>query len=318
MQKERLIGIDLLKVLAVFLVMNSHMRICYPKYSALATGGAIGDALFFFASGYTLLLSSNQGGAITYFIKRIKRIYPSLFGVSLIAYFFFGAKFDIYSIITGENYWFISCILVYYILFWPIKKFSSRINFWKLFVVCSILVMLLGLFVRSFTITVNIYGGGVYRLIFYFIFMLLGAIMGVKRFSFNTKYNLCGLTFCLISYYTIIYLTPYSVVQVFSLIPLLGIAFFSILLFNEECIDRSIKNHIFVRKAIYIIGSLCLDTYLIQKYIITDVINALFPLNIPIIMIAILVSSYILNILANLIRNIVCLNKFTLSSIFLH
>lgn len=64
MQKERLIGIDLLKVLAVFLVMNSHMRICYPKYSALATGGAIGDALFFFASGYTLLLSSNQGGQL--------------------------------------------------------------------------------------------------------------------------------------------------------------------------------------------------------------------------------------------------------------
>ena len=51
---------DIMKCLAVLLVMNSHMDLLYGKYSALATGGAIGDVLFFFASGYTILLG--RGG----------------------------------------------------------------------------------------------------------------------------------------------------------------------------------------------------------------------------------------------------------------
>ena len=56
MNQSRVPAIDILKFFAVFLVMNSHMEICYPKFQFLATGGAIGDALFFFASGFTLFL----------------------------------------------------------------------------------------------------------------------------------------------------------------------------------------------------------------------------------------------------------------------
>lgn len=52
--KTRDISIDIVKFFAVFLIINSHADICYPKYSVLATGGAIGDALFLFCSGYTL------------------------------------------------------------------------------------------------------------------------------------------------------------------------------------------------------------------------------------------------------------------------
>ena len=43
--KERNIGIDILKFLAVLLITNSHMELLYGKYSVLATGGTIGDAL---------------------------------------------------------------------------------------------------------------------------------------------------------------------------------------------------------------------------------------------------------------------------------
>lgn len=45
--KERNIGIDVLKFLAVILIANSHMELAYGKYSVLATGGTIGDVLFF-------------------------------------------------------------------------------------------------------------------------------------------------------------------------------------------------------------------------------------------------------------------------------
>lgn len=46
--KQRDISIDILKFFAVLLITNSHMEPLYGEYSQLATGGAIGDVLFFF------------------------------------------------------------------------------------------------------------------------------------------------------------------------------------------------------------------------------------------------------------------------------
>lgn len=54
--KQRDISIDILKFIAALIITNSHMELLYGKYGALATGGAIGDVLFFFASGFTLFL----------------------------------------------------------------------------------------------------------------------------------------------------------------------------------------------------------------------------------------------------------------------
>lgn len=56
MAQNRNVGIDILKCIAAILITNSHMGMLYGKYSVLATGGAIGDALFFFVSGFTLFL----------------------------------------------------------------------------------------------------------------------------------------------------------------------------------------------------------------------------------------------------------------------
>ena len=78
-------GIDWLKVLAVFLVMNSHMQICYPKYGFLASGGAIGDALFFFASGFTLFLGRTMRFD-NWYKRRINRIYPSIIATAIITW----------------------------------------------------------------------------------------------------------------------------------------------------------------------------------------------------------------------------------------
>lgn len=54
--EKRDIAIDVVKFLAVLLIINSHADCMYPKFQLLATGGAIGDCLFLFCSGFTLLL----------------------------------------------------------------------------------------------------------------------------------------------------------------------------------------------------------------------------------------------------------------------
>ena len=54
--KQRDISIDILKFFAVLLITNSHMEPLYGEYSQLATGGAIGDVLFFFFFLFILFL----------------------------------------------------------------------------------------------------------------------------------------------------------------------------------------------------------------------------------------------------------------------
>ena len=71
---HRDISIDIIKFLAVFLIINSHMDSLYTRWSILATGGAIGDVLFLFCSGYTLLLSNKKENFIDWYKRRIIRI----------------------------------------------------------------------------------------------------------------------------------------------------------------------------------------------------------------------------------------------------
>lgn len=68
-------------------------------------------------------------------------------------------------------------------------------------------------------------------------------------------------------------------------------------------IDRLFEKKIF-GNVLFIIGNLCLESYLIQKYIFTDALNGLFPLNIPVIMISVLIAAYLLHILSGIITQI--------------
>ena len=59
--KKRNDAIDILKFLAVVLILNSHFdKIYLPPFDKLATGGTIGDAMFFLCSGFTMLLGGGQ------------------------------------------------------------------------------------------------------------------------------------------------------------------------------------------------------------------------------------------------------------------
>lgn len=88
--KDRDYSIDILKFLAVFLIINSYMDALYVKYSMLVTGGAIGDTLFLFASCYTLLLSKRKLSFDNWYKRRISRIYPSVFVCVVIGTLFMG------------------------------------------------------------------------------------------------------------------------------------------------------------------------------------------------------------------------------------
>ena len=65
--------------------------------------GALGDALFFFCSGFTLFLG-RLGSFDNWYKRRINRIYPSVIGWAVISTFFFGYQSDVKSmILTGGD-----------------------------------------------------------------------------------------------------------------------------------------------------------------------------------------------------------------------
>lgn len=137
--KERNIGIDILKFFAALLITNSHMELLYGKYSVLATGGAIGDVLFFFCSGFTLFLG-RMGRFDNWYKRRINRIYPTVFAWAILGAFLLKQNYSMdYTIIHGGG-WFVTCIMIYYVILYFIQRFMLSHLKWVFGVVILICI----------------------------------------------------------------------------------------------------------------------------------------------------------------------------------
>lgn len=295
------IAIDVLKVFAVLLVLNSHMSICYPQYKFLSTGGAFGDALFFFCSGFTLFLGKLDRFD-TWYKRRLSRILPALFTVAIFAGVFFQKGDSIIDILTARRYWFIQAILGYYILLYPIRKYIHRV--WPLFI-GSILVTftIYLLFFRDNTSTF-IYSNLVFRKILFFIFMLQGALLGRGNQERNCTYIDFFMLFLSIgAWYGIMYVWGNSPIQICSLIPLLGFTYYLFKLCHCKFFERMYHKK-YIGDLIYIMGALCLEVYLVQIYLFTTALNYIFPINIPIVMGYIFLVAYALNFCSQLFKAI--------------
>lgn len=296
--KERNIAIDILKVVAVFMVMNSHMEICYPKYSFLATGGAIGDALFFFASGFTLFLGRHMRFD-NWYKRRINRIYPSILATAIFVYVVWGFTENIGDILLGKRYWFIGCILVYYVLLYPIKEFKE--GYYSPHIMALGGAICIVVYFCFFNNGSSFYGRGLFRCLAYFLIMLQGAVIGKNMNGY--QYKPVHILFLLLSvglWYGLFFIGKNSWILLFSFIPLMGVTRY---LYMVCCapIFRSMYNMKVFGSVLYIVSQLCLEVYLIQKFVFTDTLNNIFPLNIPIVMISVILIAYVIKTLSNLI-----------------
>ena len=111
-------NITLIKFLAAIFITWSHLGVMFPDtIRGLITGGAIGDGLFFFCSGYTLFLG-RKDGFFNWYKRRISRIYPTIIMWALLSSAFFSWEWNVTDTITTPKYWFIPCIMVYYAIFY--------------------------------------------------------------------------------------------------------------------------------------------------------------------------------------------------------
>ena len=297
---KRNIAIDLLKFLAVFLVMNSHMAICYPRYSFLSTGGAMGDALFFFASGFTLFLGKPMRFD-NWYKRRISRIYPGIFAASIFAFIIWGFKEDFGDVLIGKRHWFIGCILVFYIFLYPIKNIGEGKYTKNIIVIWTLVGAIFYYFV--FDGFINFYGdGGFYRWFIFFLFMLQGAWMGKQQNNYQFKWIYVVLwVICSFAWFALFHFGNGNGLFFLSLFALLGFTRYTYLIFTAPFFEK-LYNHLISGNIIYIISQLCLEVYLIQKHVFTDQLNSIFPINIPIIMMAVLIVAYMVKMLSEVIH----------------
>jgi peptidoglycan/LPS O-acetylase OafA/YrhL len=185
--------ISLLRFLATVAITNSHFGELYPiGYSSLATGGMIGNAIFFFCSGYTLYLSivKTKLNSYRWLLKRLFRLYPSIWIFRIFTFLFLGKTLFWFNFLI-PGYWFLNAIIIFYILFYFIVRYFHKYLNWifgLLFVLCFFNFSLQTFQYQKFIIeqTSNIY----YLHYFYlFAIMLFGSYCAQKRENLQIRKN---------------------------------------------------------------------------------------------------------------------------------
>lgn len=304
--KERNISIDILKCFAALLITNSHMGSLYGEYSFLATGGCIGDVLFFFCSGFTLFQKPMEGVRKfpDWYKRRINRIYPTVVAIALLGCLFFHTHWDMVDIIFAKGYWFVPCIMLYYIAIFFVGSYL-RARILTIGVLVALGSAVWFWFVYD-TPGFSLYGHNFVRWFLFFDFMLLGAHMGsmpqaIKSRPVADAILLLSSIACFYAMFIAgIKVKSLSMLQYFSFIPLL----FAMYCFYKvgasrwaEKIYKSKTGHFCIR----FISGLCLEIYMVQLLLLTDKMNHLFPLNILIMFAIIFVAAYLTRCLARLI-----------------
>lgn len=276
------------------------MESLYGKYNILATGGAIGDVLFFFCSGFTLFLGQERRFD-NYYKRRINRIYPTVLMWALMASVFFRQPYDMTYIVLYGGGWFVSCIMIYYVVLHFIRKFAF--NHLKAVFFFFALLTLVWYWLIDKPIGYNMYGATYLKWCHYFLFMLLGAILGshpIQR-KISLKWDSLKLLVCILLFYGIlITCRKWEIsqnMQVISLLPLWGTTYYFYKVCKSDALKRIYSTR-FIGPVMKTISGLCLEVYLVQGVLFTDRFNKWFPFNLLIVFVTILLVAYLLRCMA--------------------
>ncbi len=300
-------AIDILKCIAILLILNAHSKELFGRWEMLSTGGVIGNSLFFFCSGFTLSLKKINLDFFNWYKRRIARILPSLFCWALllgvIGWGGFGEN-SMINLVTGGGLWFISCILVYYILlYWHCRYMEKYTE--VLFVLNIIAAFFVYLYAQN---RIEYVWDSPVKFVNYFTFMLLGIIFDkhIQRIRYLQikKWQSGSLALlCLVLWLGRNFITS---CQILSMIPLLGLTFFSYLVFNTETHIETEDNKCYkiLMVGVRFISNLTLEIYIVQATVLhIPVINIflmdyiVFPFRIIFVILLTIVIAFVLRII---------------------
>jgi peptidoglycan/LPS O-acetylase OafA/YrhL len=318
--------IHVLRAFAVFLIINSHSDRLFPAgFSVLGTGGSIGNAIFFFTSGYTLSLGirKNNSDCLPWLKKRLVRLYPSFLVFTVFSMIVLEETYRWHDWLLFNGSWFLQAIVVYYIIFFPLIKYLDK------YIGIVLLVNYL-VFACFFLFT---YDNGRWTIdittnptrihwVYYFMVMLLGAIVSKNDSIFDRsgkfylseqKLSKFALLAILAGSVVLFYIPKilYTKLNMDSSIQfiypiLLIVATYAIYLTSVR-ISLYLKSssQSLVDQSMIFISYLTLDIYIVHFSIVFEIEDSsvVFPLNYILAIILIILSSYILKKLSDRILN---------------
>ncbi len=184
---NRFFYIDFIKVIAILLIINSHMDPVYA-HKSLATGGALGNALFFLCSGF--LIRGKEKNK-TFYFKFLTRIYLSVIVVTMILYH---PRDEIFrQLVWPTNYWFVGAIILFYVLYDLFERFIGFKHYYITMIGLLLLYVVVYVFVLDTSVWIVEAEGlsdisSAFKLIYYYAIMLTGGFL--KEVSFSPKLTL--------------------------------------------------------------------------------------------------------------------------------
>lgn len=298
--------ITILKVIATFLITWFHFKWTVPKdYAFLFVGGAIGNSLFFYASGYLLKFRDEQFKG-EWILKKITRLYPSVW-VFLTLTLFLGNNLSVnwQNYLYPTPFWFINCILFFYLIIYLFRKFFSDCHITKggyIFLISVFFIYVVNYFINVDHSKIVLDDGSINSWFCFFFLFVWGYRDSISKKYYNGTYKsalyfpfFIGLFYL---YKTIGSKSEIAVFLQFIIIPLLlsltvlSARYFASFLYKINISET--KKYI-----ISYISNLTLDIYIVQVFIINKLMpSIIFPLNICVIFLVILISGIIVQYLA--------------------
>jgi hypothetical protein len=124
----------LMRAIAALLIANSHLELFYPR-AWLAGDGLLGNALFYFLSGFGVALGarSRPRGFFPWFGRRIVRIYPSVIIAALIIFVILQHDWKTYTfrsylyLLWPTPWGFVGHVMILYIVLYWMLKFPYKL-----------------------------------------------------------------------------------------------------------------------------------------------------------------------------------------------
>ncbi len=272
-----------LRFFAALLITNSHIGPLYPpSLQVLSTGGALGNSLFFFCSGFALYLSNRNIGFYPWIIRRFTRIYPSLWIFMLACYSLGIERYNIIDIIV-PTFWFLQAILVFYILFfYTVKHFDKHLGKIGVLMIFPLLITYFSMKNNGWVIE-NVERNHFLHWYFYYAIMLLGAFTARKKQWLQNKlkigYTLIFLIAILTIYYGLkIYIlhtsNPIYCLQLILPIFLAAFAYYTFKFCQWLALHIKIKS---IKAVVPFVANLTLDIYIVQFVIMGYFAQYKFP-----------------------------------------
>ena len=297
---------NFLRFVAIFLIINHHLHDYYP-IQYFATGGAMGNALFFVLSSFGLFLSEkkNPKPFTEWYTRRIKRIYPTVWIVLIILtlpFKIYMNAFDLKNLLLFFGnffyppFWFLQALMIFYVvIYFIIKKYNVRKIYYWLFALSV-------LYAFCYLYYLDLSKWCIEDDPFQYIFYLMIFIFGVFLAERNDKIQYSGLQDWGLLFLSIFIIYGHKFLMLkgmFSSLQVIQHIFIFPLIYYFFKISRSgvIQNHIMrspiISRIVNYISDMTLELYLVHLYVILFIIKLklIFPINIALVLIVTLIIS---------------------------